>query len=106
MIREPSWRKFVMDQPNRVLFGIVGPKGIGTHQLGEPIRSDGRQSSTDGPHFMQHNIETGLRDLPGSLGACKAAADDMDGVHCSSLELCLPLTGNAPVLPMNEHLCP
>ena len=77
----------LVQQADRVIGGIVGAEGIGAHQLGKPVGLVGIGAAF-GAHFVENDRHPGARDLPGSLGTCKTAADDVNRLprvaHASS----------------------
>jgi hypothetical protein len=66
-----------VEQPDRVVGGVIRTKRIGADELcetgglmglGHPVR----------PHLVQHDRDARVGDLPRSLGPGKAGADNMD----------------------------
>ena len=68
----------LMQQPDGVMFRVVGTEGIGTDQFSQPIRLMG-VGFAHGPHLVQDDGHSGARKLPGRLRPGQAAADDVDG---------------------------
>ena len=67
----------LVQQPDRVVVGIVGAERVGADQFGEPARRM-RLGPAHGPHLVQHHGHAGARQLPRRLAAGEAAADDMN----------------------------
>ncbi len=69
-----------MQQPDRVLLGIVGAEAVRADQFGELVGLV-RGGAFDAAHFAEAHLEAGLGELPGGFGSGEAAADDVDVVH-------------------------
>src|SRR5665647_1102513 len=69
---------FLMQQADRIVVLVVGAEGIRADQLGKAVGLVHRRRAQR-PHFVQHDRHAALRELPGSLRAGEAAADDMNG---------------------------
>ncbi len=72
----------LVQQADRAGLPVIGAKRVGADELGESRRPVGCGGIVR-THLVQHDREAVIRDLPGGLGAGKAAADDMDGMHGS-----------------------
>ena len=72
----------LMQQADRVGFGIVRAEGVGADELGKAFGLVG-VGAANRAHLVQHDRNAGLGDLPGGFGAGEAAADDMDGFDCA-----------------------
>jgi hypothetical protein len=70
-----------MQETDRIGLGVVGAKGVGADQLGEAVRLM-RLGHALGAHFVQHDWDAALSDLPGGFGARKPAADHVYGMCC------------------------
>ena len=65
---------FGMQQPDRIVGGIVGAERIGADQFGEAIGSV-RFGHPDRTHLVQDHGNAGIGDLPGGFRAGEARAD-------------------------------
>ena len=65
-----------MQEPDRVLFMIVGPERVRTDHLGE-IAGAMREGALQGAHFVDDDGDAALHGLPSGLRARHAAADDV-----------------------------
>jgi hypothetical protein len=77
---------FGMQQADRVGLGVVGTKGIGADEFGETVGLVG-VGPAHAAHFVQDHGDAGLRGLPGSFAAGKAAADDVYWFCVHGLEI-------------------
>ena len=68
---------FGVQQPDRVIGGIVRAEGIGADQFGEAVGAMRFRHSLRA-HLMQHHPDAGPGDLPGGFGTGEAAANDVD----------------------------
>ena len=69
---------FFVQQPDRIVLGIVGAQRIRADELGEVVGAvcvGGAQR----PHLVQYDARTSPCGLPRRLATGEAAADDMDG---------------------------
>lgn len=71
---------FFVQEAHGIAEGIIGSKGIGTHQLGQAIGLVGRRHVL-GPHFVQNHRGPCLRGLPGGLRTCEPPANDVKFCH-------------------------
>jgi len=78
--QRPAAPHLFVQQADRIAHRVIGAQGIGAHQLGEFSGLMGIGLAR-GSHFVQHDRHIGLGYLPCRLGACEAAADDVDGGH-------------------------
>ena len=69
-----------MQQPDRIVLGVVGAEGVGADQLGEPVGLVGI-GAAHRAHLMQDDRHAGLGRLPCGFRTGEAAADDMDGLR-------------------------
>ena len=69
---------FRVQQADRVVVLVVGAERVRADELGVAVGLV-RGGRPQRPHLVQHDRHAGLRELPGSLGAGEAAADDVDG---------------------------
>ncbi len=76
-----------MKQSDRILLVVVRAKGIGAHQLGEPVGVVRRRGVAAAAHFRQADAVAALGQLPGRFAAGEAAPDDMDVVVHSRIAL-------------------
>jgi hypothetical protein len=73
----------LVQQPDRIVLGVIGAERIGANQLGQRrglVRGRGAQR----PHLVQHHRYAATDDLPGRLATREAAADDVNG--CAGLQ--------------------
>ncbi len=68
----------LVQQADRVVFGIVGAEGVGADELRQPVGMV-RVGRDLRAHLVQPDRDAGARDLPGGLAAGEPAADDVDG---------------------------
>ena len=78
MISEPKPAHFGMQQPDRVVGGVVGAERIGADQFGEAVGAV-RLGHPMRAHLVQHHADAGIGDLPGGFRAGEAGADDVNG---------------------------
>ena len=57
----------LVQQPDGVVFEVVGAKAVGADEFGKAIGVVGI-GGTDGAHFVQHHFGARLGGLPGGLG--------------------------------------
>ena len=69
---------FGVQQPDRVVGGVVGAERIGADEFGEAVGAVGLGHPA-GAHLVQHDADARLGDLPGGFRAGEAGADDMYG---------------------------
>ena len=69
---------FGMQQPDRVIGGVVRAERIGADQFGEAVGAV-RFGHPMRAHLVQHHADAGIGDLPGGFRAGKAGADDVNG---------------------------
>ena len=89
---------FLMQQADRVVLLVVGAERIRADQFGIAVGLV-RGGRAQRPHLMQRDRHAGLRELPGSLGAGEAAADDMDGLVGHRRKLGVGRRRRQPVAP-------
>ena len=71
-----------MEQPDRIVLGIVRAEAVRADQFGEAVGLVRRRRLAGAAHFRQAHRDARLGELPGRLGSGEAAADDMDlGCH-------------------------
>src|SRR5262249_31725075 len=78
---------FLVQQADRVVLRVVRTKRIRADELGAAVGLVNRRASFR-PHFVQHDGDACLRELPGRLGACEPAADNVNWLyltHCHSM---------------------
>ena len=76
--QRPQPAHFGVQQPDRVVGGIVRTKRIGAHQFGEAIGAVGLGHPV-GAHFVEDYADACTGNLPGRFRAGEAGADDMHG---------------------------
>lgn len=66
-----------MQQADSIIGLVVGAEGIGANELSEAVSAMciGRADRT---HLVQHNADTGVRDLPRGFGTGQSTANDVD----------------------------
>jgi hypothetical protein len=69
-----------MEQPDRVIGGIVGTKRIGADEFGKAIGAM-RLGHSVRAHFVQDDADPGVCRLPGRFRAGEAAAYNMQGLR-------------------------
>ena len=69
-----------MEQPNCIRFAIVGAKRVGADELRKFVGLVG-VGAADRSHLVNDDGNAAPGNLPGGLGACQAAAYDMDRFH-------------------------
>ena len=84
---------FRVQQPNRIVGGIVRAKRIGTHEFGEAVGAMGFGHPV-GPHLVQNHWNSRFGNLPGCLRAGEAGADNMHGPR-GRFDACHGETGSA-----------
>jgi hypothetical protein len=57
-------------------------EGVRAHELSEPVGLVRRRVDR-GPHLVQHDVVTTLRELPRRLRSCEATTDHTDWPHAS-----------------------
>ena len=67
----------LMQEADGGLFVVVGAEGIGADQLGQLLGLVGLGGAL-WAHLVQRHRQPALGDLPGRLGACEAAADNVN----------------------------
>ena len=67
-----------MQQPDRVIGGVVGAERIGADQFGEAVGAV-RLGHPMRAHLVQHHANAGIGDLPRGFRAGEAGADDVNG---------------------------
>jgi hypothetical protein len=74
--------------------GGLGTEGVGANEFGEVFGMVGG-AGLGGAHFVKHDGDACLGDLPSGFGASDATADDVDGsvVHHSQTQKNLPFLG-------------
>ncbi len=84
-----------MKQADSIVRRVIGAERIGTNEFGEAVGAMSVRGA-DRPHFMEHDVHTGVGDLPSGFGACKASANDVNGIRGRSLVfICHGLTTRA-----------
>ena len=78
--QRPEAPHLLVQQTDRVAFGVVGAERVRAHQFGKP-GADMRLGAPHRPHLVQDGRNAGARQLPRRLAAGEPAADDVDGVH-------------------------
>ena len=68
----------LVQEAHGVVLLVVGAQRVRADKLGERCRLVCRGGALR-PHLMQHDRNAASGELPGSLAACKAAADDVHG---------------------------
>ena len=76
--QRPEPAHFGVQQPDRIVGGIIGAKRIRTDEFGKAVCSVGLRHPVRA-HLMQDDANAGISDLPGRFRAGKTAADDVDG---------------------------
>jgi len=71
---------FRVQQPNRIVDGIVRAKRVGTHEFGEAVGAM-RFGHPVGPHLVQDHRDSRFGNLPGRFRAGEAGADNMHGLR-------------------------
>ena len=75
-----------MEQPDRIVVGIVRAEAVGADHFGEAVGLMCRSRVAAAPHFAEADAKPGFGELPCGFGPCEAAADDVDveghGVDC------------------------
>ena len=71
---------FLVQKADRVVLRVVRTKRIRTDELGAAVGLVNRRASFR-PHFVQHDGDACLRELPRRLGACEAAADNVNWLY-------------------------
>ncbi len=68
----------LVEQPDRIVLGIVGAEAVRADHFGEPVGLVRRSRVAAAAHFAQADAHARFGELPGSLGAGESAADDVD----------------------------
>ena len=71
----------LVQQANRIAFGIVGPEAVGADHFGETVGFVGRRRISAAAHLGQVDTHSRLGQLPGRFASCEPAADDLD-IEC------------------------
>ena len=72
---------FLMEQPDRIVLGVVRAEAVGADHFREAVGVMGRSGVAAAPHLAEADAEPGFGKLPCGFGPCEAAADDVD-VEC------------------------
>jgi hypothetical protein len=69
--------QLVVQEADSIRLAVVRPEAVGADELGQLLGAV-RGGCADGAHFMKHDRNPALRDLPGGFRAREAPANDMD----------------------------